>query len=292
MRGSPSLRRFAWQSKTCRHGARHRRRGNQHGGRDSAAGVGARHLGVDAVRLGGAAVLHGRHHLHLRTLFRFAHGERSGSRRRPHGAMASATISASSSPFCLRSSARSPTRPGRASRGSRFFAAIKITSLCLLWFASPGSNLFLVVFFFSLASVAAEFSTVFNDSMMPRLVPQERDRPHLQHGLGTRLSRRHDRADLRRRCSGRLAGDRQDASSASTRSSGSIRKLGEDARATGPLSAVWYFLFILPMFFFTPDAIKGIPIGPAVREGLSRTEVDAGRSDASAAASSASSLPA
>ena len=51
-----------------------------------------------------------------------------------------------------------------------FFAAIKIVSLCLLWFAAPGSNLFLVVAFFSLASVAAEFSTVFNDSMMPRLV--------------------------------------------------------------------------------------------------------------------------
>ncbi|TIL53286.1 MAG: MFS transporter, partial [Mesorhizobium sp.] len=46
-------------------------------------------------------------------------------------------------------------------------------------------------------------------------------------------------------------------------------KLGEDARATGPLSAAWYFLFILPMFFFTPDAVKGLPIGPAVREGLS-----------------------
>src|SRR5207244_1805643 len=28
-------------------------------------------------------------------------------------------------------------------------------------------------------------------------------------------------------------------------------------------------LFILPMFFFTPDATKGLPIGPAVREGLS-----------------------
>ncbi|TIW26140.1 MAG: MFS transporter, partial [Mesorhizobium sp.] len=36
-----------------------------------------------------------------------------------------------------------------------------------------------------------------------------------------------------------------------------------------PLSAAWYFLFILPMFFFTPDAAKGIPLGPAVREGLS-----------------------
>ncbi|TIX69466.1 MAG: MFS transporter, partial [Mesorhizobium sp.] len=46
-------------------------------------------------------------------------------------------------------------------------------------------------------------------------------------------------------------------------------KFGEDARATGPFAAAWYFLFILPMFFFTPDAAKGIPLGPAVREGLS-----------------------
>ena len=53
-----------------------------------------------------------------------------------------------------------------------FFAAVKIVSLCLLWFAAPGSNLWFVVLFFSLASVAAEFSTVFNDSMMPRLVPK------------------------------------------------------------------------------------------------------------------------
>ena len=30
--------------------------------------------------------------------------------------------------------------------------------------------------------------------------------------------------------------------------------LGEDARITGPISAVWYFIFILPMFLFTPDA--------------------------------------
>ncbi len=43
---------------------------------------------------------------------------------------------------------------------------------------------------------------------------------------------------------------------------------GEDARATGPLSALWYLVFILPMFLFTPDAVKGIPIRPAVRQGL------------------------
>ncbi|PZV34144.1 MFS transporter [Mesorhizobium kowhaii] len=149
-----------------------------------------------------------------------------------------------------------------------FFAAIKITSLCLLWFAAPGSNLFLVVALFSLASVAAEFSTVFNDSMMPRLVPKsEIGRiSNIAWGLGY--------------LGGMIALIFVVTCMAGSPETGKTiigidplfgldPKLGEDARATGPLSAGWYFLFILPMFFFTPDAIKGIPIGPAVREGLS-----------------------
>ncbi|RWE85784.1 MFS transporter [Mesorhizobium sp.] len=148
------------------------------------------------------------------------------------------------------------------------FAAIKIISLCLLWFAAPGSNLFLVVLFFSLASVAAEFSTVFNDSMMPRLVPKsEIGRiSNMAWGLGY--------------LGGMIALIFVVAFMASSPETGKTivgldpvlrldPKLGEDARATGPLSAAWYFLFILPMFFFTPDAAKGIPLGPAVREGLS-----------------------
>ncbi|TIX82019.1 MAG: MFS transporter, partial [Mesorhizobium sp.] len=148
------------------------------------------------------------------------------------------------------------------------FAAIKITSLCLLWFAAPGSNLFLVVLFFSLASVAAEFSTVFNDSMMPRLVPKsEIGRiSNMAWGLGY--------------LGGMIALIVVVAFMASSPETGKTivgldpmlgldPKFGEDARATGPFAAAWYFLFILPMFFFTPDAAKGIPLGPAVREGLS-----------------------
>jgi UMF1 family MFS transporter len=42
---------------------------------------------------------------------------------------------------------------------------------------------------------------------------------------------------------------------------------GEDARITGPISALWYLLFILPMFLFTPDAEKGLPLRSAVRAG-------------------------
>ncbi|PBC10689.1 MFS transporter [Mesorhizobium sp. WSM3859] len=149
-----------------------------------------------------------------------------------------------------------------------FFAAIKITSLSLLWFAAPGSNLFLIVALFSLASVAAEFSTVFNDSMMPRLVPKsEIGRiSNIAWGLGY--------------LGGMIALIFVIACLAGSPETGKTiigidplfgldPKLGEDARFTGPMSAAWYFLFILPMFFFTPDAIKGIPIGRAVREGLS-----------------------
>ncbi len=149
-----------------------------------------------------------------------------------------------------------------------FFAAIKIISLAFLWLAAPGSNLFFIVALFSLASVAAEFSTVFNDSMMPRLVPKsEIGRiSNMAWGLGY--------------LGGMIALIFVVTCLAGSPETGKTiigidplfgldPKLGEDARATGPLAAGWYFLFILPMFFFTPDAIKGIPIGPAVREGLS-----------------------
>jgi len=44
---------------------------------------------------------------------------------------------------------------------------------------------------------------------------------------------------------------------------------GDDGRVAGPLSAIWYFIFILPMFFFTPDAAKGLPLRQAVVSGLS-----------------------
>jgi len=147
------------------------------------------------------------------------------------------------------------------------FAAIKIVSLCMLWTAAPGSSLFWVVFFFSLASVAAEFSTVFNDSMMPRLVPKaEIGRiSNIAWGLGY--------------LGGMIVLIFVVAFMAASPETGRTiigvapvlsldPQLGEDARATGPLSAAWYFVFILPMFFFTPDSGKGKPVGEAVRKGL------------------------
>ncbi|MEO5323787.1 MFS transporter [Mesorhizobium sp. CC13] len=147
------------------------------------------------------------------------------------------------------------------------FAAIKIFSLCMLWFAEPGSALVPVVLLFSLASVAAEFSIVFNDSMMPRLVSKEEigKVSNIAWGLGY--------------LGGMIVLIFVVAFLAGSPDTGKTivgadplfgidPRLGEDARATGPISALWYFIFILPMFLFTPDSGKGMAIGPAVREGL------------------------
>jgi len=155
------------------------------------------------------------------------------------------------------------------------FAAIKISCLMMLWFAAPGSSLFWVVALFSLASVAAEFSTVFNDSMMPRLVSKAEigKISNIAWGLGY--------------LGGMIALIFVVALMAASPDTGKTivgadpifgldPTLGEDARATGPLSAIWYFVFILPMFLFTPDGSRGKPMAAAVRDGLAELKATLG----------------
>ncbi|AYM11921.1 MFS transporter [Agrobacterium tumefaciens] len=148
-----------------------------------------------------------------------------------------------------------------------FFAAIKIVSLLFLWFAAPGSPIILPIVCMIFASIAAEFSIVFNDSMMPRLTnPQNVGRiSNLAWGLGylggmvvliavVTLLAANSKTGLT------IAGIKP--------LFGLDPATGEDARITGPIAAIWYLLFILPMFLLTPDADRGLPFGAAIRSGL------------------------
>lgn len=148
-----------------------------------------------------------------------------------------------------------------------FFAVIKIVSLFFLWFAAPGSPIILPVICMILASIAAEFSIVFNDSMMPRLTnPQNVGRiSNLAWGLGylggmvvliavVTLLAANPKTGLTLIGIAPLFG--LDPAS------------GQDARITGPIAALWYLIFILPMFLMTPDASKGLPFGAAIHSGL------------------------
>ncbi|MBB4442803.1 MULTISPECIES: MFS transporter [Rhizobium] len=148
-----------------------------------------------------------------------------------------------------------------------FFAVIKIASLFCLWFAAPGSPVLYPVIFMILASISAEFSIVFNDSMMPRLVGK--------HEVG-RLSNTAWGLGYLGGIIVLIAVVTLLAASPETGKTilgldplfGLDPETGQDARITGPISAVWYLIFILPMFFFTPDVGKGLPFGTAVRSGL------------------------
>ncbi|WP_156379653.1 MULTISPECIES: MFS transporter [unclassified Rhizobium] len=148
------------------------------------------------------------------------------------------------------------------------FAIVKIFALSMLWFAVPGSSLILPFTCIVLASLAAEFSIVFNDSMMPRLVPPEETGriSNIAWGIGY--------------LGGMVVLIAVVALLAASPETGQtvlgIAPLfgldpatGADARITGPLSAAWYALFILPMFLFTPDAPKMTTSpGRAIRDGL------------------------
>ncbi|MEL6503294.1 MAG: MFS transporter [Pseudomonadota bacterium] len=133
-----------------------------------------------------------------------------------------------------------------------FFAVIKIACLCALWFAAPGSSLAWVLALFILATIAAEFSTVFNDSMMPSIVSSNEvgKVSNIAWGLGY------------------LGGMivliivllllAADAKTGVTLIGldplfGLDPQQAEGDRATPPLAALWYLVFILPMFMFTPD---------------------------------------
>lgn len=161
---------------------------------------------------------------------------------------------------------------GNRKRWIGFFAVLKIASLSLLWFAAPGSSLVAIGLLVILATIAAEFSIVFNDSQMPRLV--SRDNVGLISNIAWGL--------------GYLGGMIALfvvllllAGSLTTGKTligldplfGLDPVAGEDARITGPFAAIWYLVFILPMFLFTPDTSTGLTIGRAVRSGLSELRV-------------------
>lgn len=156
---------------------------------------------------------------------------------------------------------------GNRKRWIAAFAIVKVTCLALLWTAAPGSPLIGPFILIVLATVAAEFSVVFNDAMMPSLMgPRDVGKySNIAWGLGY--------------LGGMIVLIMVVAFMAGSPETGLTLlglepifgldpATGEGARATGPLSAIWYLVFILPMFLFTPDLKPARSSGSAVRKGL------------------------
>lgn len=151
-----------------------------------------------------------------------------------------------------------------------FFSLLFVIGASLLWFAMPGApdGTGFVMAAIVCAALGMEFVLVFYNAMLPTLVPSERMGALSGFGWGI----------------GYVGGLTAlffvlvflvaDVESGKTLLGiaplfGLDPVLREADRFTGPLAALWYTLFSLPIFLLTPDVPRAkISAGNAVRQGL------------------------
>lgn len=160
---------------------------------------------------------------------------------------------------------------GRRKPWLAFFSLVFVAAASALWFAEPGAgavNPWPIMLAVGTAAIAMEFAVVFNNAMLPSLVSAARMGGLSGFGWGIGY------------VGGLLAlmfvllflaADPQTGKTLL----GAPPLFGLDParheadRFAGPLAAIWYAVFVIPLFLFTPDApATGISARAAVRQGL------------------------
>ncbi len=142
------------------------------------------------------------------------------------------------------------------------FVALCVIGSISLWWAVPGqtSGLYWILFAIVMGTVGVEFSLVFNNAMLPTLTSP--DKIGRLSGFGWGLGYVGGLSVL---FIVLLA-----FSLPEVPMFGLDKETHEHDRITGPLSGLWFVIFIIPMMLFTPDTgSTGISKKQAVRIGLS-----------------------
>jgi UMF1 family MFS transporter len=149
------------------------------------------------------------------------------------------------------------------------FGVLLVVGASLMWIGRPGDESIIapLLLAYAIASVGVEFATVFNNAMMPTLVPPDR----IGRLSGTGWATGYIGGILSLiLVLGFLAADPDTGRTLF----GFMPLFGLDPvahqgdRITGPLTAIWFIVFVLPMFIFTPDYPAKLPVRAALREGL------------------------
>ena len=149
------------------------------------------------------------------------------------------------------------------------FGALLVIGSSLMWVGKPGDPSLIppLLIAYGIATIGVEFATVFNNAMMPTLVPPDRIGRLSGTGWATGYAGGILSLIL---VLGFLA-----ANPATGRTLfGFMPLFGLDPvshqgdRITGPLTAVWFMIFVLPMLLLTPDYPAKRPVREAFREGL------------------------
>ncbi|MHB8267358.1 MFS transporter [Bradyrhizobium sp.] len=149
------------------------------------------------------------------------------------------------------------------------FGALLVIGSSLMWIGRPGDPSVIppLLIAYGIATIGVEFATVFNNAMMPTLVPPDR----IGRLSGTGWATGYVGGILSLiLVLGFLAANPESGRTLF----GFMPLFGLDPvshqgdRITGPLTAVWFIVFVLPMFLLTPDYPARRPVREALREGL------------------------
>jgi UMF1 family MFS transporter len=157
------------------------------------------------------------------------------------------------------------------------FGALLVVASCALWIGKPGDHAVIapLLVAVALASVGAEFATVFNNAMMPTLVPPER----IGRLSGTGWATGYVGGIISLiTVLGFLAANPETGRTMLGFKPlfGLDPVLHEGDRITGPLTGLWFVIFVTPMFLFTPDYPARRPVRAALRQGLSELKQSLG----------------
>lgn len=145
-----------------------------------------------------------------------------------------------------------------------------VISCWMFWYAAPGGthSIAIALIAFAVSTLSIEVATVFNNAMMPSLVPAPKIGRLSSFGWAAGY------ASALVTLAIALLLFSADAHTGKTLAGispvfGLDPATQEGDRVTGPFSALWYLVFVLPMFLFVPDAPARDKIRTAVRKGLS-----------------------
>ncbi len=150
------------------------------------------------------------------------------------------------------------------------FGAMLVIGASLMWFGRPGDQAVIppLLLAYGIATIGVEFAFVFNNAMMPTLVPPD----HIGRLSGTAWATGYIGGILSLiLVLGFLAASPETGRTLF----GFVPLFGLDPiahqgdRISGPLTAVWFILFALPMFLITPDYPARRRLREALSEGLS-----------------------
>jgi UMF1 family MFS transporter len=149
------------------------------------------------------------------------------------------------------------------------FGAMLVIGASLMWFGKPGDVSLIppLLLAYCVATIGVEFATVFNNAMMPTLVPPDRIGRLSGTGWATGYVGGIISLVL---VLGFLAASPETGHTLFGLSPlfGLDPLTHQGDRITGPLTGIWFTVFVLPMFLLTPDYPARRRWREALREGL------------------------